>query len=119
MKADSGRLGLVVAEDDRDLDPTGAQELNRFERMRVGQADLEARMPARQHRYCRWHERPDRRSERGEPHAARGQSDVGRQLRAGGVDPPDDLGRAVGEQLPGRREPDPSTDPLQTVAPAS
>ena len=40
---------------------------------------------------------------------------MGGQLRAGGIDPTDDLGRAVGQQLPGRGEPDPSADPLQQL----
>ena len=31
-------LGLVVAEDDRDVDLAGAQQLERLGRMRVGQA---------------------------------------------------------------------------------
>ena len=38
---------------------------------------------------------------------------MGGQLRAGGVDPADDLRRAVGQQLPGRGEPDAAADPLQ------
>jgi len=37
------------------------------------------------------------------------------QLRAGGIDPPDDLCGAVGQQLSRRGEPDPSTDPLQQL----
>jgi hypothetical protein len=41
--------------------------------------------------------------------------DVGGQLRAGGIDAPDDLGGAVGQQLPGRGEPDPAADPLQQL----
>ena len=40
---------------------------------------------------------------------------MGRQLRAGGIDAADDLGGAVGQQLPGRGEPDPSADPLQQL----
>ena len=40
---------------------------------------------------------------------------MGGQLRAGGIDPPDDLGGAVGQQLPGGGEPDPSADPLQQL----
>ena len=117
MEADPGGLGLglVVAEDDRDLDLAGAQQLDRFGRMRVGQADLQARMPARQRRHRRRHERSDRRGEGGQAHAAGGQPHVGGQLRAGGVDPPDDLGGAVGQQLPGRGEPDPAADPLQQL----
>jgi hypothetical protein len=37
------------------------------------------------------------------------------QFRAGGIDPADDLRRAVGQQLPGRGEPDPSANPLQQL----
>src|SRR6185312_13713525 len=37
------------------------------------------------------------------------------QLRAGRVDPPDDLGGAVGQQLPRRGEPDPAADALQQL----
>ena len=117
MQADAGRLGLglVVAEDDRDLDLAGAQQLERLGRMRVGQADLQARMPARQRRHRRRHERSDRRGEAGEAHAAGGQPHVGGELRAGGIDAADDLGGAVGQQLPGRGEPDPAADPLQQL----
>jgi hypothetical protein len=38
-------LGLVVAEDDRDVDLAGAQQLERLGRMRVGQRDLQVGMP--------------------------------------------------------------------------
>ena len=108
-------LGLVVAEDDRDLDLAGAQQLERVERMRVGQADLQPGMPGRQRRQRRRHERSVRRGEGGEAHAAGVQSDVGGELRAGGIDAADDLGGAVGQQLPGRGEPDPAADPLQQL----
>jgi len=37
------------------------------------------------------------------------------QLRAGGIDAADDLRRTIGQQLPGRGEPDPSADPLQQL----
>ena len=37
------------------------------------------------------------------------------ELRVGGVDASDDLGRAVGQQLPGRGEPDAAADPLQQL----
>ena len=70
---------------------------------------------AGQRRHRRRHERSDRRGEGGQAHAAGGQPDVGGQLRAGGVDAADDLGGAVGQQLPGRGEPDPSADPLQQL----
>ena len=117
MEADPGRLGLglVVAEDDGDLDLAGAQQFDRFWRVRVRQADLEARMPARQRRYRRRHERSDRRGEGGDAHSAGGQPHVGGQLRAGGIDPSDDLGGAVGQELPGGGEPDPSADALQQL----
>ena len=117
MKADPRGLGLglVVAEDDRDLDLACAQQIDRFGRMRVGQVDLQARMPARQRRHRRRHERPDRRGEGGQAHASGGQPHVGGQLRAGGIDPADDLGGAVGQQLPGRGEPDPTADSLHQL----
>jgi hypothetical protein len=38
------------------------------------------------------------------------------ELGSGAVDAADDLGGAVGEQLPGRGEPDPSADPLQQLS---
>src|SRR6266487_5084957 len=37
------------------------------------------------------------------------------KLHAGGIDPPDDLRGAVGQQLPGLGEPDPAADPLQQL----
>jgi len=40
---------------------------------------------------------------------------VGGELRPGGIDAADDLGGAVGQQLPGGGEPDPSADPLQQL----
>jgi len=93
----------------------GAQELDRLGRMRVGEADLQARMPGRQRRHRRRHERSDRGGEAGHAHPAGGQPDVGGQLRAGGIDPPDDLGGAVGQQPAGRGEPDPPADALQQL----
>jgi len=83
--------------------------------MRVGQAYLQARIPVRQRRQRRRHERSVRRGEAGEAHAAGVQSHMGGELGAGGIDPPDDLGRAVGQQPPGRGEPDSAADPLQQL----
>jgi hypothetical protein len=40
---------------------------------------------------------------------------VSRELGPGGVDPPYDLGGALGEQLPGGGEPDPPTDALEQL----
>jgi hypothetical protein len=40
---------------------------------------------------------------------------MGGKLRVGGIDAPDDLGRAVGQQLPGRGEPDDAADALQQL----
>jgi hypothetical protein len=71
------------------------------------------RAASRGHR--RRHERSDRRGEAGEAHPAGGQADVSGQLGAGGVDAPDDLRRALRQQLPGRREPDPAAHPLQQL----
>jgi hypothetical protein len=50
MQAHTRRLGLglVVAEDDRDLELAGAQELDRLGRVHVGDADLQARVLGRQ-----------------------------------------------------------------------
>jgi hypothetical protein len=117
VEADAGRLGLglVVAEDDRDVDPAGAQQLDRLGRMGVGQGDLQAPVLAGQRRHGGRHQRSDRRGEAREAHAPGGQPHVGRQLRAGRVDPADDLGGAVGQQLPGRRQPDTAADPLQQL----
>ena len=56
-----------------------------------------------------------RGGEAGQAHAPGGQPDVGGQLGVGGIDPPDDLGGAVGEQLPGLGEPDAAPDPLQQL----
>ncbi|HWM23018.1 MAG TPA: hypothetical protein VNO51_25225 [Ilumatobacteraceae bacterium] len=44
---------------------------------------------------------------------------MGGQFGAGGIDPPDDLGRPIGQQLSGLGEPDASPDPLQSCAPVS
>jgi hypothetical protein len=117
VQADAGRLGLglVVAEDDRDLDLAGAQELDRLGWMRVYQVDLEARMALGQLRHRGRHERSDRRGEAGQAHAAGGQAHVGGQLGAGGVDAPDDLGGALGQQPPGGGEPDPAAHALQQL----
>jgi hypothetical protein len=104
-----------VPEDDRDLDLAGAQQLDRFGRMPVGQADLEVRMPGRQRRHRRGHERSYRRGEGGQADAAGGQPEVRRQLGAGGIDAPDDLGGSLGQQLPGRGEPDPAADALHQL----
>jgi hypothetical protein len=93
----------------------GTQQLERVERMRVGHADLQARIPVRQRRQRRRHERSVRRGEGGEAHAAGVQSHVGGELRAGGIDAADDLGGAVGQQLPGGGEPNPAADPLQQL----
>jgi hypothetical protein len=49
-------LGLVVAEDDRDVDLAGAQQFQRLGRMGVGQGDLQVRMPAGQRRHGSRHE---------------------------------------------------------------
>ena len=40
---------------------------------------------------------------------------MGGELRVGGVDSADDLGRALGEQLSGRGHPDAAADPLQQL----
>jgi len=40
---------------------------------------------------------------------------VGGRFGVGGIDPPDDLGGPIGEQLPGLRKPDAATDPLQQL----
>ena len=40
---------------------------------------------------------------------------MGGQLRVGGVDAADDLGRPVGQQLPGLGQPDAAADPLQQL----
>ncbi len=40
---------------------------------------------------------------------------MGGELRVGGIDASDDLGRAVGQQLPGLGEPDSAADPLQQL----
>ena len=116
-----GGVGLVAAgaEDRAALvndpgHPVGAQ-LERVDRMRVGQADLQPGVPSRQRRHRRRHERSVRRGEAGKAHAAGVQSHVGGELRPGGIDAADDLGGAVGQQLPGRGEPDPSADPLQQL----
>jgi hypothetical protein len=40
---------------------------------------------------------------------------VGGELRVGGVDPPDDLRRPIGQQLPGRGQPDAAPGALQQL----
>ena len=72
-------------------------------------------MPIGQHRDGARHQRPDGRGEPGQAHLPGGQPDVGGELGAGGVDAPDDLGRAVGQQPPGLGEPDPAADPLHQL----
>jgi hypothetical protein len=117
VQPDRGRLGfgVVVAEDDRELHLAGAQQLDRLGRMRVDQADLQARVPGGQRGHDLRHERPEGGGEAGQAHATGGQADVGGELRAGGVDAPEDLGRALGQQLPGRGEADAAADPLQQL----
>jgi hypothetical protein len=117
VQADPARLGLglVVAEDDRHVDPAGAQQLQRLGRMGVGQADLQARMPARQRGHRARHQGPDRGGEAGQAHPSRTQSYVGGELRVGGVDAADDLGRTVGQQQTRLGEADAAPDPLQQL----
>jgi hypothetical protein len=117
VEPDPGRLllGVVVAEDDRDLGLTGPEEVERVRRMHVGEADLKARVALGQGRHRSRPEVRERGGEAGKPHAACVQPDVCRQLSAGRVDPSDDLGGADGEQLAGRREPDAAADPLQQL----
>ena len=40
---------------------------------------------------------------------------MGGELGVGAFDPPEDLGRPLGQQLPGRGEPDPAPGPLQQL----
>src|SRR5689334_17787568 len=109
------RLGLVVAEYHRDIDLSGAQELERFGRVQINQADLQSRVIVRERRYCRWDERTERRGKAGQAHSAGGQAYLGRKLSLGRVYPSDDLGRPVGEQLSGMGETDTPADPLQQL----
>jgi hypothetical protein len=117
MQPDAGRLGLglVVAEDDRDLDLAGPQQLERLGRMRVGQADLQAWMRGGQPRHRVRDERPDGRGEPGQAHPPGAQPHVSGELCVGGIDAADDLGCAIGQQLPGRGETDAAADPLEQL----
>ncbi len=72
-------------------------------------------MIARQRGHGLRDQRADDRRKRGDTHPSGGESDVRVQFGVGGVDPPDDLGRPLGQQLPGRCEPDAAPDPLQQL----
>jgi hypothetical protein len=109
MQAHPDGLGLrlVVAEDDRDLDLAGAQQLERVERMRVGHADLQARMRSASVATAAGTSELFAGREGGE--ATRRRSvPRGGELGAGGIDAAADLGGAGGEQLPGRGWADPA-----------
>ncbi len=108
-------LGLVVPEDHGDLDLAGAQQLERLGRVGVGEGDLEVRVLLRQCGHGAGKQRADGRREARQPHPPGTQPDVGRQLGAGRVDAPEDLGGSVGEQPPGRSQPDATTHPLQEL----
>jgi hypothetical protein len=107
--------GLVVAEDDRDIDLAGAQQFQRLGRVRVGDADPQAGMLAGQ-RCCRPRcQGADGGREAGQAHPSGGQPHMGGELRVGGFDPADDLGGSKREQLAGLSEPDTAADPLQQL----
>ena len=108
-------FGVVVAEDDRDVDLAGAQQFQRLGWLRVGQADLQAGMPVGQRGHRPRDERADHGREAGQAYPPGAQPDVGGQFGVGGVDPPEDLGGPGGQQLPGGGEPDPAPGPLQQL----
>ena len=110
------RFGVVVAEDDRNVDPSGAQQLQRLGRLRVDQADLQAGMPVGQRGHRSRDERADHGREAGQPYPPGAQPDVGGQLGVRGIDPPEDLGGPGGQQLPGGGEPDSAPGPLQQLS---
>ena len=117
MEADVLRLGLcvVVAEDDRDVDLAGAQQLQRLGWAGVGQSDLQTGVVRGQGRHGVRDERADHGGEAGEAHPAGGQPDVCGELGVGDLEPPEDLGRPAGQQLPGGGEPDAAPGPLQQL----
>jgi dihydrofolate reductase len=108
-------FGVVVAEDDRDVDLAGAQQFQRLGWLRVGQADLQAGVLVGQRCHRPRDERADHGREAGHAHPPGAQSHVCGQFGVGGIDSPDDLGRPSGQQLTGGGEPDPAPGPLQQL----
>jgi hypothetical protein len=78
----------------------------------VEQVQLDSRMRIGQAGGRRGHDRAQRRGVGRQPDPSRLQADLCRQLVGRRVDPAQDLGGPVGQQLPFRRQSDPTTDPL-------
>lgn len=104
---------LVVPEDDRDVDVAGPQHPQRLRRLGLREHELQARCLGREPRRGRRDERAKRGRERGKPHPAAPQSDVGCQFGLGRVQPADDLLGSLSEELAGLRQPDAAADALQ------
>jgi hypothetical protein len=79
----------------------------------VGEAELQAGVLPGEDRGRLRDERAHDRVEAGQPDPPRVQPDQGGQLRRGRVDPADDLGGPVGQQVTGGGEPDAAADPLE------
>src|SRR5579859_3450254 len=83
--------------------------------MHVDHGDLQSGMTIGERRERSRNERADGRREAGQAHPPGGQPYVRGQFGAGSIDPPDDLGRAIGQQPPGLGESDAAPDPLHEL----
>ena len=72
------RSHLVIAEHQRHVDLSRAQQLERLEWMRIGEADLQPGMVALERGDRRWQQGADSRRETGQPYPPGIKADVGR-----------------------------------------
>ena len=107
-----GHAVLVVPEHQRDIRVARPQHVQRFRRLGLGQAEVEARGFGLQPDGCGGHDRAERRRERGQPDPARAQAHVGRELILSRVEPAEDLLGPLSQQPPSVGEPDSAAGPL-------
>jgi hypothetical protein len=106
----------LVAEHQRDVDVAGPQHPHCLGRLRLGQPQVDARVPVVEDRRGGRHDRTQRGRERGQPQSAGPQAGEHRELVLGRVEAADHLGGALGQQPPRVGEPDAAPGPLDQLS---
>jgi hypothetical protein len=106
-----------VPEDQRDVHVAGAEHPHRFQRLRLGQPQVDAWVPLVQDRRGGGHDRAERRGERGEPEPPGAQPGEDREFVLRRVEAADHLDGPLGEQPSRVGEPDAAPGPLDELGP--